>query len=199
MPEVNQSSILDLDVYGRNATNGGALVHMNDIAVSNAIVFFLTASKGDYLYKPQDAGIMDEMLFKLLNPQKASFFESKISKAIEDNFGALVENVSVSISPMYEDRYYQIDIVYNSKQTGELNQAVFYTKPKNLDTVGKTITDVTFVEDNLLAFVIVKKEELTDPLLRDSESGQWYWGTYRLVNFNEQSSNFQEIFNIINN
>lgn len=199
MADINQKSIIDLDVYGRSSNTGGALVHANDIAISNAIVFFLTASKGDYLYQPTQAGVMDEMLFKLLTPQKASFYQSKIAQELDNNFGALIDDISVSIVPMYEDRYYEVNVVYSSKQTGELNQAIFYTKPKNLDSVGKVVTDVTFEEDNLLAFVIVKKEELSDPLLKNPEDEQWYWGTYRLVNFNEQSSNFQEIFSIINN
>lgn len=38
--EVSQINLIDFDVYGRSSNVGGALIHQNDFAISNAIIFF---------------------------------------------------------------------------------------------------------------------------------------------------------------
>ena len=61
--EVPQINLIDFDVYGRSSNTGGALIHKDDFAISNAIIFFLTSAKGDYLYSPNKGGVLSQLLF----------------------------------------------------------------------------------------------------------------------------------------
>ena len=48
---ISQVSYVDFDVYGRPASQGGALLHKDDYAISNSIVFYLTSKRGSFLYQ----------------------------------------------------------------------------------------------------------------------------------------------------
>jgi len=194
----SKQTIVDLDVYGRNSTSGGALVHSDDYAISNAIIFFLTSSKGDYLYRPDLGGVLEGLLFKQITVEKANYYQSFISNALKSQFGALATDIQVSITPDYDNRLFKIDIFFTSVLSGEVNQVpVNLNMPKT--ELGKTYTPVSLVDDNLLAFVYVQKPTLTDPLIKNQSDGLWYWGNFKFTNFSESSSNFQEVFDTINN
>jgi len=197
MADINQLSIVDIDVYGRSSQSGGALVHENDFAISNAIIFYLTSQRGDYLYESSLGGVLSELLFKLLTEDKAAQYASKIESEIITQFGAVVSDVSVVVTPNFTDRYYEINIFYISVRTQLSNQAIFYTKPK-YSSEEINYVDVLFTGDNLLAFVTLQIDSgLNKPLVYNNDQ-KWYWNLFRLVNFNEESSNFQEIYNLIN-
>lgn len=195
--ETNKISLVDLDVYGRTSNAGGALVHQDDFAISNAIIFFLTTKRGDYLYRPSLGGLLDRLLFKLLDIDKARFYGEQIANELDNEFGALLDDIEVIITPNFEERYYEVNVYYTSIQTRESNQAVFFTRPKN-EISQRVYQDVEFVGDNLLAFVALQKEKISDKLILNARDEVWYWGNFRLVNFNQSSDNFQEIFDIIN-
>jgi len=194
----SKQTIIDLDVYGRNSTSGGALVHSDDYAISNSIIFFLTSSRGDYLYRPELGGILDNLLFKQLTVEKASYYQSIIANALKTQFGALATDIQVSIVPDYDNRLYKIDVFFTSVLSGEVNQVPI---PLNMPKpeLGRSYTPVDLVDDNLLAFVYLQKETLSDPLIKNQTDGLWYWGNFKLINLTESSSNFQEIFDTINN
>lgn len=199
MADINQLSIVDLDVYGRSSQSGGGLIHKNDFAISNAIIFYLTTNKGDYLYRSDLGGILSELLFKLLDATTASRYSNIIANELQTQFGNLISDVTVSVIPNLKDRYYEIEIFYISNQTQLTNQATFYTKPRT-STDEVNFIDIYFTDDNLLAFVTLQLEAgLNKPLLLNQSDGKWYWNLYRFVNFSESSSNFEEIYSMINN
>lgn len=198
MADINQLNIIDLDVYGRNSQSGGALVHSDDFAISNAIVFYLTSAKGDYLYRSDLGGDLKALLFKLLDEEMASSYSYTIKDILNKKFGAIVEDIDVSVVPNFIDRYYEVQVFYKSKRTSLTNQVLFYTKPKT-STEQINYVDVYFTDDNLLAFVTLQMDQgLNKPLIYNSSDGYWYWNLFRLINFNQESSNFEEIYNMIN-
>jgi len=199
---ISQVSLADLDVYGRSSPQGGALVHYNDMAISNSIVFYLTSKRGSYLYKTSDGGLLDDLLFKLNNSEIISLYITKISKKLKDVFRNLIQDIKVKIYSENDNsnRTINIEVYYTSIQTNQSNQLLFYLKPKQKE-LQISYTDVYFEGDNLLAFVVLKKEDMPEEynLIKNEEDGYWYWGTYRFINFNEDSQNFDQIFSIINN
>lgn len=199
---INQISYVDLDVYGRSASQGGALLHKDDYAISNSIVFYLTSKKDSYLYKPNEGGLLDSLLFKLMDEQLFSLYTTKISKKLKDAYRTLIENVKVNMYSLSDDdiRKIQIEVFYTSLLSNNENKVIFYVKqaePK-LDI---NYVDVYFEGDNLLAFVLLKKEDMPEEykIMKNISDGYWYWGIYRFITFSESSSNFDEIINIINN
>lgn len=198
MSELTQIQVIDLDVYGRNNPGGGAMLHYDDVAISNAIVFYLTCNQGDYLYQPNSAGNLEQMTFKLMDNNTRIYHESNISNDLESAFGSLITNISVNIISHLEERYFEIEVYYTSIQTNQTNKAIFNIAPKNTIPVTTNITDIQFTGDNLLGFVLVKKDELSNPLIKSMEDGKWYWGAYRFVNFDENSNNFNDIYYLIN-
>lgn len=199
---ISQVSYVDFDVYGRAASQGGALLHKDDYAISNSIVFYLTSKKGNFLYQPSEGGILDSLLFKLMNPELFSLYTSKISKKLKDVYRGLITDINVLMYSLDEEdsRKIQIEVYYTSLLSNKDNQVIFYLKPKQ-NKLEIQYTNVQFEGDNLLGFVLLKKEDMPEEykLIKNITDGYWYWGNYRLVNFSESSSNYNEIINIVNN
>lgn len=190
--------IIDLDIYGRNSTLGGGLLHTDDYAISNAIIFSLTADKGDFLYDIESGGILNEMLFNPMTVQNVNKYETLISNYIDEKFSLLVTDVRCQIKPDYDNRVYEINVGWRSLLTNNDNLAIFYTQYSG-DVIGNNVIyDVYYEDDNLLAFVLLNKDIIKDSLVKNIHDNKWYWGRYRLVNFNEGSSNFEDIYYTIN-
>lgn len=198
---INQISYVDLDVYGRSATQGGALLHKDDFAISNSIVFYLTSKRGNYLYQPEECGLLDSLLFKMMDEQFFSLYINKISKKLKSTYSNLITDINVNIYALSDDniKTIQIEVYYTSLLSNNPNQIIFYVKPKE-PKLEINYVDIYFEGDNLLAFVLLKKEDVPEQnkLIKNISDGYWYWGIYRFINFTESSSNFEEIFNIIN-
>lgn len=199
--ELSQVNIIDFDVYGRSSNIGGALIHQNDFAISNAIIFFLTSAKGDYLYNPTEGGILQSLLYKLLDQKYVNYYTNQIIKILELKFGSLISSIDVQITSDFEKRMYVVDVFFKSKQTGVVNQVEFNTRPIVRETATITIVDVNLSGDNLLGFVLLQlgyPDQVREKLLLNSEDGKWYWGRFRLNEFSENSDNFDQIFETIN-
>lgn len=96
---------------------------------------------------------------------------------------------------------YLINVFFTSRQTNLVNQVEFNTKPIIKETSTITIIDINLQDDNLLGFVLLQlgyPDQARFKLELNSEDGKWYWGRFRLNSFDENSSNFDEIFNAIN-
>ena len=89
---------------------------------------------------------------------------------------------------------------YTSVESNESNSLSFYLKAKPTNIVTQNYTDVNLEGDNLLAFVVLKKPDMPEnsTFIKSMDDGLWYWNLYRFTNFSESSSNFNEIFSIIN-
>lgn len=199
---LNQISYGDLDVYGRSSNEGGALVHYNDLAISNSIVFYLTSRRGNYLYRPSEAGILDDLLFKLNSPELIALYRDRIKKKLKDAYRTLITDIDIQIynTDEYTNRVLQVEVYYTSIQTNESNALSFYLKGKPTNTIKKEFININLEGDNLLAFVILKKEDMPEnsTFIKNIDDGLWYWNEYRFTNFSESSSNFNEIITIMN-
>jgi hypothetical protein len=190
--------ISDLDLYGRTDTSGSIRVHEQDMAISNAMIFFITSKIGDFIYQPTLGGVLDKTLFKLMTTQKTAELRKFFIQVISTNFGALINLNDVNVSPQNDTRTYLIEISYISKLTNNLNLVQFNTKQK-VEPVTKNYVDVPYVGENLLNFVLVKLIDLPGvKMVYDDTSGLWTWGPFKFTELVPTQYNFYTIFNIIN-
>ena len=54
----------DIDVYGNETQAGQPLEYFDEEAIKNALILYLTSSKGDYIRNPKAGGVLKNLLFK---------------------------------------------------------------------------------------------------------------------------------------
>jgi hypothetical protein len=197
-----QRSLEDLDVYGRTYIDGGPLVHYDDYAISNAMVNWAVSKKGDYLYNPPKGGPLTFLVFKNLDG-RTDEYTKRINEDFNTSFGGIVTNISTILIPDPVRKMWKIEIVYLSKLSGNSNKVTFYTKDQTIteqqSAIPTTYAEVPYTNDNLLNFVLLHQDHMgAARLTYNSEMNQWTWGTYIFINFNTESSNFDEILTLIN-
>lgn len=203
----NLINLIDLDVYGRNSSGGKAQVHYNDQAISNAIVFYLTTNKGDFLYEPGKGSIFKEILFKNMDDSRIAMEETRIREEIEREFGDVVQDTDVSITLDSETKTLEVDFYWKSRETGEENAGIFNVAlPENVNTelkienTGRKIP-VPYTGDNLVAWVSLNVDSPSmqnQSLLYDNRTDKWTYGNFELTNLSSTSPEFDEIITIIN-
>jgi hypothetical protein len=198
-------AIVDLDIYGRVNTDGSPVTHTGDTAISNSLVAYLTSRKGDYINDPNFGGPMEFLMFKQLN-QDTIAIEDKLTSEINLVFGRILSLDVVSVEPDYEGRQWVVDIYYTSKSTGAVNQVKYFANTTASSFVpvqrfkSSVFIDVPYADENLKNFVLLKQGEIpNEKIVKNDTDGLYYWGYYRLVNFNEQDPLFAEIMALVNN
>lgn len=196
--EVQQISYFDFDVYGRSSSSGGALIHTNDLALSNAIVFFLTLKKGTYLYNENLGGVLDVILFKRLSDRDLISFQTILSKTIQEQFEAFVKQVATQITYDFnsDSRIVEVQVYFISRITDESNLIYVYGNVKR-DSLGVVLIDVNLTGDNLIAFVSLNQLKVNSPLTFNSTLQVYSWGNYRFNNLKEGTEEFDIIKNIV--
>lgn len=196
--EVQQVSYFDLDVYGRNSTGGGALVHSGDFAISNSIVFFLTLKKGTYIYNSNLGGVLEELLFKPISDEFLIKKSNIISNEIQNRYSNLIRDVRCTINYNYNNnsRILEVQVYYVSVLTNENNILYVYGNVKR-NSLGISLIDVNLTDDNLIAFVTLNQLEVNSPLTFNQTLNVYTWGNYRLNNLKEGTDTFNYIKNIV--
>lgn len=192
-----QVKLQDLDIFARSDANGGLRVLEEDLAISNALVAWLSSKAGDYIYRPDLGGVLEIPLFKLMTPQRTKDLQNFFRSKIEENFGGVLSLDRVSVIPDNTTRTYNFIIEYTSLLTNKENLVNFNTSQKPKEAAIKTTVEVPFVNENLLNFVLVKKIDLPGIVMQqDPITNLWIWGPYIFTNLRNIDYNFQEIFDI---
>lgn len=196
--------IVDLDVYGRTNPDGNPKVHSGDTAISNALVLYLTSRKGDFINNPNFGGPMEFMLFKGLN-QDTNLIEQKMREEIEAIFSGLLQIELISVEPDFQGRQWVVDIYYRSLSTNDINAVRYYANTTASNYAPQErfkpniFIDVPYTDENLLNFIMLKKSEIpNEKILKNETDGFFYWGYYRLINFNENDPLFEQIITLVN-
>lgn len=191
--DVTASHFEDVDIYGRETVDGEAIVHLDDFALSNALVFWATSRRGDFLYQPEEGGPLDFLRFKPIYKEQevSNTFVDKINKA----FGFYITLITVSVVPDYDNRVWQFDVIYQSNLTGTKNQVQFFVRGKFPEN---RVEEVDYQGTNLVNFVSLVKPDMGKQLLRKQENGLYRWGNFEFTNLTETSPEFAEVVGIIN-
>lgn len=186
----------DIDVYGREDSTQAVFEYTDDLAVSNALICWLTSKIGDYIYQPQLGGILDRTLFKRMTQGRTNALREYFINAIESNFGGVISVENVIVDPDAEFQRYNIEISYRSLITGELNLVDFVTRPP-VDVNSEEPVSVPYIGQNLDNFVKLKLPLMQGVIFKkDDITEKWNWGVYVLENLQETDYNFDYLFNL---
>jgi len=191
----------DIDIYSRRDNSGKPLVVRGDKALSNAIIFYLTSRRGDYLRNPGDSGVLVTLDFKNLNASMQNM-EVEMQMDLNQRFATVANVIRVTISPNYEKRRWEVEVFYQSLLSGNYVSIIIETNIKIAPTSPViNYIDVPYTDENLEEFVEQNYDKQPDAFLthEDLPDGSfWVWGKYRLINFSTESANFATILNRIN-
>lgn len=192
-------AIVDIDLYGRENTDGTPKVYQSDDALYNAILLWLSSSRGDFLYKPREGGPLSMLLFKpLISNTEAYVF--KLRESFLNAFGAYAQIKAIAIIPDRSRYKWKVVLAVASKITGaplEIQVETPSLRP-TLDQPSTSIS-ITYTEAQLFEWVSKTKETYTtERLLYKADFNQWYWGKYLLVNLVDTDPYFLDILTLIN-
>lgn len=196
MQTVDRIKYADIDLYGREDASGAIREYADDLAVSNAMVNWLTSKIGDYIYDPLLGGVLDQSLFKLMTQGKTEAIHDYFYNVITQNFGGVMTIDKIVVNPDFENLTYEIEISYVSTLTNEVNLVQFSTRPPQSKGF-EDFTEVPYVNTNLTNFVNMKLPLLPGVMIvKDDTTGIWTWGPYRLVNLREEDPNFMTLLRL---
>lgn len=191
-------TLVDIDVYGSQNQDGTGKLLYGDDALSNAITFWLTSKKGEFINDPNRGGPLDNIIFKNLN-ENTGRLESIIRTRINENFSSVINLRQVKVSPDYENRLWIIDIAYTSLLTQETKQLEVLAATDSAPQPRPSIVPVPYTGENLLNFILIKQvEQPQEKLLYNEDSDTWDWGVYRLSQFTQTDPQFSTVLQIIN-
>jgi hypothetical protein len=183
----------DIDIFGAESQPGTALEYINADAIANALKLFLTLKRGELLRNPNDGGIIDVAAFKSLNDENIKKIGFQIKNAINNYFTPLIELVSIELTPDYDNQILQYDITYKDVTTFTVNTTTIFTNA-SYQYQNFNYEEVTFVEQNLLRFIMLQKTgDVSQKLLYNADDGYWYFGKYKLINFTQADICFDSI------
>lgn len=195
---MDKSIYHDLDIYGRNNTNGTAMEYFDEDAVKNALTLWLTSKKGEFLRNPDAGGVLDNAQFKNIEGKSIKILLFRLKNALLLEFTPTVQLVNMIVTPDYEQRIWQVEIQYRNLLTNQIAQVYFYSK--NLSSVQEqTEEDIEYIGENLRMFCLVKKPDMEGELLVYNDNDLvWKWGLYRFINFTTEDVFYNEILAICN-
>jgi hypothetical protein len=192
------SSYHDLDLYGRDNANGSPIVYYGVDAIKNALNQWINSKRGDYLMSPAEGGALDVFQFKALTADNIFKLRLQLLTALTNQFAPAINIDSIEVTPDYENRMTQIDIIYTIPQEGKTDTLeVFLNSQYN--TISFEYQDVDLAGYNLKEFFVIKKPDQSSArLIYDYELNDWKWGKYKLTALTPSDPYFTEILIIAN-
>ncbi len=194
-------SVIDVDIYGREKLDGSPVTYEDDDAISNSLVYFLTSQKGDYISDPDRGGILYYLLYKSMMTDIESL-EFLIENEINDNFSHVIDLEQVLVTPLYEEREWEIKINYTSLLTNKNKSLTVYldSSPNNwTETEEVEYMDIDYEGENLFNFILLTQPALpNEKILFNDEFLCWTWGHYKLIKLNDSDDYFSSILALLN-
>ena len=189
----------DIDVYGNETQSGQPIEYFDEEAIKNALILYLTSSKGDYIRNPKAGGVLKTLLFKQMNDQKAQTIAFTIQNAIKNEFTPGISLVDLQVTPNYADRLWEIYIEYKSEFTKKIQTLTIYTDDLSISDSTDYI-EIDYMGDNLYQFCVTKKPGMTGYLLKyNSTDEKWYWNRFWFSAFQGESDpRYSDIIEICN-
>ncbi len=191
--------IQDLSVWGEQNIDGTAKDLIDDAALNNALISFLMSSRGDYILDPTIGGPLKDFTFKNMDNGSIEKLRFSIQNALYMKFDGLIKVQRIDITPDYENRLSEINIIYISLLSDEQKSATVYVK----DTTKVnyvTYQDIVYTGDNLYTFVQIKKSDMIGKkLVYNTKELAWIWGSnLKFSNFSISDSRFEDILAMCN-
>jgi phage baseplate assembly protein W len=188
----------DLDIYGRDNSNGSPIVYYGADAIKNALTQWINSKRGDYLMNPNAGGALDIFLFKSLSEDRLFTLKAQLLSLLTNQFAPAIEINSIEITPDYTIRAVVIDIYYYIPKEGLSDNIEVFVNSQYSKT-NFEYEDISLVGFNLYQFVTIKKiDQSSSRLIYDYDMNSWKWGRYKLINLLPTDEYFTDILIIIN-
>jgi hypothetical protein len=195
---MDKSVYHDLDIYGRNNTDGTAMEYFDEDAVKTALTLWLTSKKGEFILNPDAGGVLDSATFKNLEGKAIKTLLFRLKNALLLEFVPTIQLVNMIVTPDYEQRVWQVEIQYRNLLTNQIASVYFYSKDL-VNIEEQSEEDIEYVGENLRMFCLVKKPDMEGELLVYNDNDLvWKWGLYRFINFSISDPYYNEILAIAN-
>jgi hypothetical protein len=188
----------DIDLYGGENANGSPIVYYGVDAIKNALNQWINSKRVDYLMSPSEGGALDVFQFKALTTDNLFKLKLQLLTALTNQFAPTISIDSIEITPDYENRMTQIDIIYSIPQEGKTDNLEIFLN-SHYSTASFEYQDVDLTGYNLKEFFIIKKPDQSNTrLIYDYELNSWKWGKYKLTALTPSDPYFTEILIIAN-
>ena len=192
------AQVIDLDIWGNVDAQGSITEHNNGDALKIALTLWLTYKGGEILFNPDDGGVLDEALFRVVTTDNSDKISFSLRNAIINYFEPEIQLTEVLVTPDYENRRYEIEVSYYNNQQDISDTVIIYTKEIN-QVVEKSYQIVTYIEENLYNFCITNKDNQPNEILRfDGDKATFVWGLYEFTNLEASDSYFPLILQLLN-
>ena len=192
------STYQDIDIYGTDNADGTPVTYYGVDAVKNALYQWINSKTGEYLMNPGYGGPLDNFAFKTLSNENLFNLRIQLLTSINNEFSPTVVVEDIIVTPDYEHRITQVDVIYTIPQEGTADSISLFLNTK-YSTSSFEYEDVAYVDFNLYEFVRIKKPDQSSArLIYDYELNNWKWGRYKLVNLVPTDPYFADILTICN-
>lgn len=188
----------DIDVYGREKTDGTPYELNNEEAVKNAVILWITSKAGDFLRNPEAGGLLDRVLFKNMHGRSIGLFLFALKNALINEFSPSIKILDTQVERIYEYRTLKIHITYLIVASNIIQKVEVFTKDiKSIDEQKEQT--VTYTGANLRMFCLIRVPNMNNELLiYNEEEDKWRWGIYYFQNFSTEDPYYDEIISICN-
>lgn len=189
---------VDVDVYGRKEKGGDLQRYASDKALSNAMVFYLTTNRGDFVYNSKIGGVLEFLKFKLMNISEGDVQDS-VRLSLEKLFGDYAAIVDVFAEKLLADRRWRIAVIWLSKLTGEQNGIEFQVNSgqRAPQAAGTTVVSMPYAGENLYNFILLQKEFQPADILHVNKEGVYVWGVWAFPELTSQDEYFGVIKKVL--
>jgi hypothetical protein len=188
----------DIDLYSRDNPDGSAISYYAEDAIKNALNQWVNSKKGDYLMNPTAGGPIDSFIFKTMTDSNIFSIRFQLLSALTNEFSPAITVNDIIITPDYENRMTEIEIIYSIPSEGSSDRLSVFVN-SNYSVNAFEYEDVAYIEQNLLEFVTIKKPDLSsNRLLYDHELNSWKWGKFKFINLLPTDPYFSDILLICN-
>jgi hypothetical protein len=188
----------DVDLYGRDNTDGTPITYYSANAIKNALTQWANSKRGDYLMVPGAGGALDNFAFKTLTSENILILKTQLLTALVNQFSPSITVIDISITPDYQNRITEIEVTY-SIQEEKVTDSVSLFINTAFSTASFEYETVNYIEQNLLEFVTIKKpDQMANRLIYDHEINSWKWGKFKFISLTPSDPYFTDILIVCN-
>ena len=108
--EQQNKNLYDVSIFGSVDKNGNINELWGREALSNALKYWLTSAKGDFIRNPTIGGGLYQHLSKPMTEDRATFIQDGIAIGLREDFGQYLQILAINVTPYYTEKYWKIHL-----------------------------------------------------------------------------------------
>lgn len=167
-----------------------------DEAIEQSLKIFLISSPNDFIYSENTGGVIKSLLFRRLSFSNLEAARFKIKNAIYKNFSPRIDVLDIRIERDNIKRAWAIQIIFQSPISNTVRNVQLFVKDLSDRQQKQKMVEIPYSGNNLTNFARLQKFKYPNERLR-IENNEYFFGNFKLINFNRFSENFEEVQQIL--